>query len=97
MKETFDLRTDLQIQKIELKKLRYSKNPDFGNIKAKLEKISKIQLELQIKRAKLQFEADKILTEAQKDSLYLSPGMAVDIEWEDNMADEEEPEPDVTK
>ena len=49
MKETFDLRTNLQIQKIELRRLRFSKKPDFGDIKAKLEKISKSQLELQIK------------------------------------------------
>ena len=85
VKETFDLRSDLQINKIELKKLRFSKNPDFKTIKEKLEKISKMQLELQKKRAKLQIEADKILTDEQKDLLYLSPGMSVDIEWEDDM------------
>jgi hypothetical protein len=96
MKETFDLRTDLQIQKIELKKLRFSKNPNFEDIKAKLEKISKLQLELQIKRSKLQFEADKILTEAQRDLLYVSPGMSVDIEWLDK-EEEEGPEPDVSE
>ncbi|MGA1842851.1 MAG: Spy/CpxP family protein refolding chaperone [bacterium] len=94
MKDTFDLRTDLQIQKIELKKLRFSKNPSFEDIKAKLGKISKLQLELQIKRAKLQLEADKILTESQKDLLYLSPGMSVDIEWGDSAGEEEGPKPD---
>jgi hypothetical protein len=92
MKETFDLRTDLQIQKIELKKLRFSKKPSFEGIKAKLENISKLQLELQIERAKLQLEADKILTETQKDLLYLSPGMSVDIEWGDSAGEEEGPE-----
>lgn len=83
MKGTFDLRSDLQINKIELRKLRFSKNPDFNLIKGKLEKISKLQLELQISRAKLQIDADKILTDEQKDSLYLIPGMAVDVEMED--------------
>jgi Spy/CpxP family protein refolding chaperone len=97
MKETFDLRTDLQIEKIELKKLRFSKKPNFEDIRAKLEKISKLQLEMQIKRAKLQFEADKILTETQKDLLYLSPGMSVDIEWGDYTEEEEGPKPDASE
>ena len=88
MKETFDLRTDLQINKIELKKLRFAKNPDFSLIKEKLEKISKLQLELQVKRAKLQIDADKVLNQSQKDMLYLSPGMSVDIDWDVSMGDE---------
>lgn len=92
MKETFDLRSDLQIKKIELKKLRFAKNPDFSLIKEKLEKISKLQLELQIKRAKLQIEADKTLNQSQKDMLYLSPGMSVDIDWDVSMGDEEKTE-----
>ena len=94
MKETFDLRTDLQIKKIELKKLRFAKDPDFGLIKEKLEKISELQLDLQLKRAKLQLEADKILTRTQKDLLYLSPGMSVDIDWDLSMEGEETPEPE---
>ena len=93
MKETFDLRTDLQINKIELKKLRFAKDPDFSLIKAKLEKISKLQLDLQVKRARLQIEADKLLNQSQKDMLYLSPGMSVDIDWDVSMGDEEKPSP----
>ncbi len=89
MKRSLDLKTDLQINKIELRKLRFSEKPDFGLIKAKLEKISKLQLDLQIKRSKLQIDADKILTKAQKDSLFLSPCTAIDIEWEDYMESEE--------
>ena len=91
-KETLDLRADLQIGKIELRKSRFSQNPDFNQIKKKLENISKLQLDLQLKRAKLQIEADKLLTKEQKDSLYLSPDMAVDLDWEGSMDFEEKPE-----
>jgi len=90
VKETADIRADLQINKIELRKLRFSKSPDFNAIKKQLEKISKLQLELQLSRAKLQLDADKILTEEQKNSLYLSPDMAVDIEWEKQLEEREE-------
>ncbi len=89
IKETSDLRADLQVNKIELKKLRFSKNPDINSLKSKLEKISKLQLELQISRLKLQMDADKILTEEQKNSLYLSPDMAVDLDWEEETGEEE--------
>lgn len=82
MKDTFDMRSDLQINKIELRKLRFAENPDFNAIKAKLEKIAKMQLDLQIRRAKLQLEADKILTKEQRDALYLLPCMGLDIEWD---------------
>lgn len=86
MKETFDLRSDLQINKIELRKLRFAEKPDFNAIKAKLEKIAKMQLDLQTRRAKLQLEADKILTKEQRDALYLLPCMGLDIDWD--VADE---------
>lgn len=85
-KETSDLRSDLQIKKIELRKLRFDKNPDFNKLKGILENISKLQLDLQISRLKLQLAADKVLTEEQKNSLYLSPDMAVDVEWEDEIS-----------
>ncbi|MBN2373687.1 periplasmic heavy metal sensor [bacterium] len=91
-KETGDLRADLQIAKIELRKLRFAQDPNFNNIKKKLENISKLQLELQLKRARLQIDADKLLTREQKDSLYLSPDMAVDIDWDVSMDLEEKSE-----
>lgn len=97
-KETFDIRADLQINKIELRKLRFSQNPDFNLIKAKLEKISKLQLALQVSRVKLQIDADKILTDEQKDALYLSPDIAVDLDWEETMDMEETPpEPNISQ
>lgn len=87
-KETSDIRADLQIKKIELRKARFGKNPDFDKLKGIMEKISKLQLELQLSRLKLQIDADKVLTAEQKDSLYLAPDMAVDIEWEEEMETE---------
>jgi len=94
MKETFDMRSDLQINKIELRKLRFTENPDFNAIKAKLEKIAKMQLDLQTRRVKLQLDADKILTKEQRDALYLSPCMGLDIEWD---VEEEKPEREPSK
>ncbi|MGA1868598.1 MAG: Spy/CpxP family protein refolding chaperone [bacterium] len=72
-KSTFEPRCDLQIKKLELKKLRYGLKPNYEKITSKQAEISELQLKIQNARTKLGLDADEVLTADQKDILYIGP------------------------
>ena len=64
-KETLELRQQIQTKQLELRELRLSSDLDLGKVKAKLEEISKLQLEIRMKAFEKQEKLKEILTPEQ--------------------------------
>lgn len=64
-KETFELRQQIQAKQFELREFRLSRDPDMDQMKAKLEEISKLQIEIRMKSFERQQKVKDILTPEQ--------------------------------
>ena len=64
-KETFELRQQIQAKQFELREFRLSRDPDMDQVKAKLEEISKLQIEIRMKSFERQQKIKGILTPDQ--------------------------------
>ena len=64
-KETLELRQQIQTKQLELRELRLSSDTDLNQVKAKLEEVSKLQLEIRMKSFERQQEVKEILTPEQ--------------------------------
>lgn len=64
-KETLELRQQIQAKQLELRKLRLSSELDLNHVKAKLEEISKLQIEIRMKPFERHVKIKEILTPEQ--------------------------------
>jgi len=68
-KTAIELRSKIQIARLELHKLMHADNPDEGKIKSKVEEIGKLKTEKQLNRVESHLSMQKILTPEQKEKL----------------------------
>ena len=64
-KEILELRNQIQVKQLELRKLRLSSELDINQVKAKLEEISKLQIEIRMKVFEKQQKIKETLTPEQ--------------------------------
>jgi len=69
-KEAISLRNDRRAKRLELRALKLAEQPDLDEIQAKLEEISKVELQLHKKMVEYQAEIHDFLTPTQLSKLY---------------------------
>jgi len=70
-KETLELRNQIQAKQLELRELRLADELDMEQVRAKLEEIAEIQVELRIKALERQDKVKELLTPEQLESFGL--------------------------
>jgi Spy/CpxP family protein refolding chaperone len=74
-KETLELRNQIQVKQLELRELRLSQEADMEQVRAKLEEISELQIELRIKAFERQEKVKDLLTPEQVENCNLGMQM----------------------
>jgi Spy/CpxP family protein refolding chaperone len=74
-KETLELRNQIQVKQLELRELRLSQEADMEQVRAKLEEISELQIELRMKAFERQEKVKDLLTPEQLENCNLGMQM----------------------